>query len=64
MTNELLYINEKCTYKTLFIIGRYILLNSVADHLRYPNSHTCFFSKTLLHLFATQPEELKEQITR
>ncbi|KAI7857086.1 CCR4-Not complex component, Not1-domain-containing protein [Circinella umbellata] len=44
--------------------GRYILLNSVADHLRYPNSHTCFFSKTLLHLFATQSEELKEQITR
>ncbi|KAI9263360.1 CCR4-Not complex component, Not1-domain-containing protein [Phascolomyces articulosus] len=44
--------------------GRYILLNAAADHLRYPNSHTSFFSKALLHLFATQSEELKEQITR
>ncbi|KAI8147372.1 CCR4-Not complex component, Not1-domain-containing protein [Fennellomyces sp. T-0311] len=44
--------------------GRYILLNACADHLRYPNNHTQFFSRALLHLFATQPEPIKEQITR
>ncbi|KAI9030832.1 CCR4-Not complex component, Not1-domain-containing protein [Phycomyces nitens] len=44
--------------------GRYILLNDIADHLRYPNSHTHFFSKALLFLFEDQPETVKEQITR
>ncbi|KAG1499559.1 hypothetical protein G6F53_011492 [Rhizopus delemar] len=44
--------------------GQYVLLNSIADHLRYPNSHTYFFSLTILHLFNSQPDEIKEQITR
>lgn len=44
--------------------GRYLLLNAIADHLRYPNNHTYYFSTLLLHLFFTQPEALKEQITR
>lgn len=43
---------------------RYLLVNSIADHLRYPNSHTYFFSMALLHLFATQTEPIKELITR
>ncbi|KAG0169127.1 hypothetical protein DFQ29_009877 [Apophysomyces sp. BC1021] len=44
--------------------GSYLLLNSIADHLRYPNSHTYFFSAVLLYLFDHQPEHIKEQITR
>ncbi|KAI7871343.1 CCR4-Not complex component, Not1-domain-containing protein [Spinellus fusiger] len=44
--------------------GRYLLLNAIADHLRYPNSHTHFFSKALLYLFDKQSETVKEQITR
>ncbi|KAL0088093.1 Not1 transcription factor [Phycomyces blakesleeanus] len=44
--------------------GRYILINDIADHLRYPNSHTHFFSKALLFLFDDQSESVKEQITR
>ncbi|KAI7901129.1 CCR4-Not complex component, Not1-domain-containing protein [Cokeromyces recurvatus] len=44
--------------------GRYTLLSAIADHLRYPNSHTCFFSSTLLLLFSKHSEDIKEQITR
>jgi CCR4-NOT transcription complex subunit 1 len=44
--------------------SRYTLLSAIADHLRYPNSHTCFFSATFLHIFAEQSELVKEQITR
>ncbi|OAD77396.1 Not1 transcription factor [Phycomyces blakesleeanus NRRL 1555(-)] len=44
--------------------GTYYLLNSLVDHLRYPNSHTYFFSTALLYLFEEQPEMIKEQITR
>lgn len=43
---------------------RYLLINAVVDHLRYPNSHTYFFSMTLVHLFASQDENIKELITR
>lgn len=31
--------------------GRYLLLNSLANQLRYPNSHTHYFSCVLLLLF-------------
>ncbi|KAI9476483.1 MAG: CCR4-Not complex component, Not1-domain-containing protein [Benjaminiella poitrasii] len=44
--------------------GRYTLLSAIADHLRYPNSHTCFFSSILLLLFSKHPEATKEQVTR
>ncbi|KAI9030682.1 CCR4-Not complex component, Not1-domain-containing protein [Phycomyces nitens] len=57
-----------CAYKFLLSKmspkGTYYLLNSLVDHLRYPNSHTYFFSTALLHLFEEQPEMIKEQITR
>ena len=45
--------------------GRYALLTSMANQLRYPNSHTSFFSAALLHVFAECGDELaKEQLTR
>ncbi|ORX59649.1 Not1-domain-containing protein [Hesseltinella vesiculosa] len=44
--------------------GSYLLLSAMADHLRYPNSHTHFFSQALLTLFRDMPEPVKEQITR
>jgi CCR4-NOT transcription complex subunit 1 len=49
--------------------GRYIVLNTMANQLRYPNSHTNFFSFVLLNLFfdadgAENGEFLQEQITR
>ncbi|CAO3654186.1 unnamed protein product [Cunninghamella echinulata] len=44
--------------------GRYLLIGSFADHLRYPNSHTNFFSQLILYLFDKEQVEIKEQITR
>ncbi|KAK4521394.1 chaperone ATPase hsp78 [Mucor velutinosus] len=43
---------------------RYLVINAIVDHLRYPNTHTYFFSMTLLHLFASQSEPIKELVTR
>lgn len=31
--------------------GRYLLLSATANHLRYPNSHTNYFSSMMLYLF-------------
>ena len=45
--------------------GRYILINTIANQLRYPNSHTNFFSNVVLALFAeAENEYVQEQITR
>ncbi len=45
--------------------GRYLFLNAIANQLRYPNSHTHYFSCTLLYLFAeANAESIQEQITR
>lgn len=45
--------------------GRYLFLNAIANQLRYPNSHTHYFSCTLLYLFAEANSEcVQEQITR
>lgn len=45
--------------------GRYVLLNAMANQLRYPNNQTHFFSCILLLLFADAEQEfLQEQITR
>lgn len=45
--------------------NRYLLLNIIVNQLRYPNSHTLFFSNTLLNLFAEAENEfIQEQITR
>jgi len=45
--------------------GRYLFLNCIANQLRYPNSHTHYFSCCLLYLFAeANTETIQEQITR
>ena len=42
-----------------------VLLNAIANNLRYPNSHTVFYSTMLLHLFSvSQSEAIQEQIAR
>lgn len=46
-------------------LGRYVFLSAIANQLRYPNSHTHYFSCVLLYLFAeSEQEAIKEQITR
>ena len=49
--------------------ARYYLLSAIANQLRYPNSHTHYFSYTLLHLFGNdladqQESDVRQQITR
>lgn len=45
--------------------GRYLFLSAIANQLRYPNSHTHYFSCILLYLFAEGSQEvIKEQVTR
>lgn len=45
--------------------GRYLLINALANHLRYPNLHTHYFSCAILFLFTEAGSELvQEQITR
>jgi len=45
--------------------GRYITLNAIANQLRYPSSHTHYYSCVMLFLFSEAKDEgIKEQITR
>ncbi|KAG9774430.1 General negative regulator of transcription subunit 1 [Exophiala dermatitidis] len=49
--------------------NRYKLFNAIADQIRYPNSHTDFFCKLMLHLWGTgnvdeQQRDFREQICR
>ncbi|CAD7952837.1 unnamed protein product [Amoebophrya sp. A25] len=44
--------------------GRYLILSMVANHLRFPNKHTHYFSRTLLYLFIVAGEGIQEIITR
>jgi len=45
--------------------GRYLFINAIANQLRYPNSHTHYFSCVLLCLFSeANSEAIQEQITR
>ncbi|KAM0835819.1 hypothetical protein ACQ4PT_062703 [Festuca glaucescens] len=45
--------------------GRYLLLNAIANQLRFPNNHTHYFSFIILYLFAEATlENVQEQITR
>lgn len=37
--------------------GRYLFLNAIANQLRYPNSHTHYFSCALLYLFVEANSE-------
>jgi CCR4-NOT transcription complex subunit 1 len=56
-------------FKGLFTVldaeGRYYVLNSIANQLRYPNSHTHFFMNIILYFFEKPDDEfLLEQMTR
>ena len=45
--------------------GRYICLNAIANQLRYPSSHTHYFSCVMLYLFSESMDVgVKEQVTR
>jgi len=45
--------------------GRYISLNAIANQLRYPSSHTHYFSCVMLFLFSeAKNSAVKEQVTR
>ena len=46
--------------------GRYHFLSAIANQLRYPNSHTYYFSCVILELFSQEdsPPNAYEQITR
>lgn len=55
--------------KELHPEARYYFLSAIANQLRYPNSHTHYFSYALLHLFGTdhadqQESDVRQQITR
>lgn len=55
--------------KELHPQARYSLFSAMANQLRYPNSHTQYFSFALLHLFGTdladqQESDVREQIVR
>lgn len=67
-TEGIVSIVEGATVLVFFVccvVGRYLFLNAIANQLRYPNSHTHYFSCALLSLFAeTNAEAIQEQITR
>lgn len=45
--------------------GRYICLNAIANQLRFPSSHTHYFSCVMLYLFSeSKSVAVKEQVTR
>jgi CCR4-NOT transcription complex subunit 1 len=49
--------------------ARYFFINSIVDQLRFPNTHTHYFSQALLEIFGSDnvdPEEsdIRQQITR
>jgi CCR4-NOT transcription complex subunit 1 len=45
--------------------GRYISLNAIANQLRFPSSHTHYFSCVMLFLFGEAKDEgAREQVTR
>jgi CCR4-NOT transcription complex subunit 1 len=55
--------------QTLRPEARYHFLNAIANHIRYPNTHTNYFCKALLHIFGTervdqQKSEIRQQIVR
>lgn len=44
--------------------GRYICLNAIANQLRFPSSHTHYFSCVMLYIFSESNVAVKEQVTR
>lgn len=43
---------------------RYHLISAIANQLRYPNSHTHYFSTAILHIFTTGSEDVQQQLAR
>ena len=50
--------------KTLPPDGRYHLICSIVNQLRWPNAHTQYFSYALLHLYGTDPPSQQDLETR
>ena len=45
--------------------GRYISLNAIGNQIRYPSSHTHYYSCVMLSFFSEAKDEgVKEQVTR
>ena len=44
--------------------GGYLLLSAVANHVRYPNAYTAYFSTVLLYLFKHGNAVVREQVAR
>ena len=45
--------------------GRYISLNAIANQIRYPSSHTHYYSCLMLSFFIEAKDDgVKEQVTR
>ena len=45
--------------------GRFVVVNAMANQLRFPNAHTQYFSFAIMNLFANASDEkTREQITR
>merc|ERR1712054_169577 len=44
--------------------GRYLFVNGMANNLRYPNNHTQYFNRVLLHMFTETHSGVQELITR
>lgn len=47
-------------FKTLPADGRYHLICSIVNQLRWPNAHTQYFSYALLHLYGTDPSSQQD----
>ncbi|KAF2153729.1 Not1-domain-containing protein [Myriangium duriaei CBS 260.36] len=43
---------------------RYVVISAMANQIRYPSSHTHYFSTAMLHLFTTASEDVQQQLAR
>ncbi|SBS89686.1 NOT family protein, putative [Plasmodium malariae] len=63
--NNLAYTLFLFLSKKMDMEGRYLLLSNIVNHIRYPNSHTHYFSCLILFLFSQSNDVLiQEQIIR
>ncbi|KMZ97371.1 hypothetical protein PVNG_01201, partial [Plasmodium vivax North Korean] len=63
--NNLAYTLFLFLCKELDMEGRYLLLSNIVNHIRYPNSHTHYFSCLILFLFSQSNDVvIQEQIIR
>ena len=42
----------------------YVIISAMANQIRYPSSHTHYFSSLILHLFTTASEAVQQQLAR